>query len=359
MFNPYTKERLYIAGPECFYPRGYSLWWAQRKLAEYYGIQVVLPTDTNLKLNNKDLRLNAKEIFDDLIVQVNKTTAIIADLDSFRGCEPDGGTVFELGWICSKKGRMYGYSRDCRSIVTKNQKASIVKGIVIDEYGNPHPYADLPFCPSIVASTKIIEGSFNEALKMYISDLDEERKYGKAPVKELKVKIPLRKNVYIASAKRYEKNATEYFSSLKRAFEKERISIVTPIDSLPEFPVPQTEDPFKLAAWRFKTNLALLNAADIIVADLSDYRGFEPNNDVAFECGYAYGKGKKCFACMPDIRTMQQRIPQRLEGGDIAGNVVENFDLPINLMFGTYFDIRKSSVLEMVPVVKKALIQTN
>ena len=74
----YNNEALYIAGPECFYQNGYELWWAQRKLAEYYGIPVVLPTSTELKLNNSDLRLNAKEIFDDLIFQVGKTTAIIA-----------------------------------------------------------------------------------------------------------------------------------------------------------------------------------------------------------------------------------------------------------------------------------------
>jgi Nucleoside 2-deoxyribosyltransferase len=99
----YSKEGLYIAGPECFYENGYELWWAQRKLAEYYGIPVVLPTSTPLKLDNSDKRLNAKEIFDDLVVQVKRTTAIIADLDAFRSPEPDCGTVFELGWIHSRE----------------------------------------------------------------------------------------------------------------------------------------------------------------------------------------------------------------------------------------------------------------
>ena len=144
MFH-YKNEGLYIAGPECFYQNGYELWWAQRKLAEYYGIPVVLPTSTPLKLDNDDLALNAKEIFDDLIDQVKKTTAIIADLEFFRGSEPDGGTIFEMGWIWQKGGRVYGYTRDKRSMAEKNQAAYLSNGIIIDQDGRELPYSSLPF----------------------------------------------------------------------------------------------------------------------------------------------------------------------------------------------------------------------
>ena len=31
----FSKEKLYLAGPECFYTNGYTLWDAMRRKAEY------------------------------------------------------------------------------------------------------------------------------------------------------------------------------------------------------------------------------------------------------------------------------------------------------------------------------------
>lgn len=33
----FSKEKLYLAGPECFYTNGYTLWDSMRRKAEYYG----------------------------------------------------------------------------------------------------------------------------------------------------------------------------------------------------------------------------------------------------------------------------------------------------------------------------------
>ena len=167
---------LYIAGLECFYTRGYELWWAQRKLAEYHGFSVVLPTDTGLKLDDPDLKLIALEIFEDLKVQVRRTSAIIADLEFFRGCEPDGGTLFEIGMIYAKHGRCYGYTREIRSMIHKNQGARLYDGMVVDQAGWEHPYGGLPFCPSLGGSTKMVEGGFKDCLHSLMRDIGEERK---------------------------------------------------------------------------------------------------------------------------------------------------------------------------------------
>ena len=48
---------------------------------------------------------------------------------------------------------------------------------------------------------------------------------------------------------------------------------------------------------------------------------------------------------------MKDRIPlysEALGGRDWSGNVVENFNLPINLMFGTYFTIIQGTAVEAI-----------
>lgn len=349
MFEPYGDEGLYIAGPECFYRHGYELWWSQRKLAEYYGIPVVLPTSTALKLDKEDLRLNAQEIFDDLIVQVGRTTAIIADLEFFRGCEPDGGTLFELGWIWARGGRLYGYSRDMRPMSVKNQGARLENGILLDQDGRPHPYGDLPFCPSLIGSTKLIEGAFPDALKVYLMDLDEERKrrargYGQ-PISVRSVAynglrtvadVGFGPVVYFAGPERYSPDAEVFYRDAKTLCRKYGYAAVCPLDTVEGMPEPKTEDPYVMATWRFDKSMALLSASDVLVANLEDFHGWEPNSDVSFECGAAYAMGKRCIGYMPDTSVMRRRIPHyggACDNRDWCGNVVENFDYPINLMF--------------------------
>jgi len=331
-----SPNRLYIAGPECFYPEGYTLWWAQRKLAEYRGIPVALPTSTALKLDHKDKRENAKEIFDDLIVQVSRTTAIIADLDTFRGNEPDGGTILELGWMYANSCRLYGYSRDCRPIAVKQVGTSWQQGILRDSQGAVIPYPGLPFCPSIMASTKLVEGDFKKALDFYCADLDETRR----GIKKEGVVIPFishgaRPRLYIASGDR---NLKKY-QAMRQAAETKGYELVTPNDEVQDLPKPETDDELVLATWDFRRRIALLKSSDIIIADLNNHAGgWEPDNDISFACGAAYGWGKQCYAYTSDARTMRERIPN-MDGLDWSGFIVEDFDLPINLMFGVSFRI--------------------
>lgn len=336
MYNPYNKEFLYIAGPECFYDRGYSLWYSQRQLAEYYGFNVVLPTSTVYKLDNEDLKLNAHEIFDDLIVQVDRTTTIISDLETFRGCEPDGGTIFEIGWVYANGGRCYGYTRDKRNMVFKNQNAKLLDNNIVDEYNKAHPYYQIPFAPSVCASTKIIEGSYEDCLKAFMSDLDEERKYNISKeligFEEIKINNPDNKTIlYISSKNRYAKEDIDYLKNLKDSYEKLGYFVLLPTDFNV---ITENDDPMHDEILNFNNRLQLINKADIVVADLSPFHGLEPNNDVSFECGYAYGKGKKLIGLIDNTEIMQNKIPSINKCGfDICGNTIENFNYPINLMF--------------------------
>ncbi len=352
MFDPYKDVGLYIAGPECFYTRGYDLWWAQRRLAEYHGFKVVLPTDASLKLDYPDLRLNAKEIFEDLRVRVKRTSAIIADLEFFRGCEPDGGTLFEIGMIYAKHGRCYGYTRDIRPMVHKNQGARLLDGVVVDQAGWLHPYGELPFCPSLIGSTKIVEGGFEDCLQTMMRDIDEERKNrGRRVVVESPADVPSRPHprplVFLSGPQRYSPDAVAYYADAKGKCASKGLDAICPLDDVDGVLRLEGDDPYVVAAGQLDRCQTMVRHCDAILADLSDFHGLEPNGDVSFECGMAFQLGKKLIGYMPDTRTMRDRIPHfgaDREYKDIYGNNVENFDYPINLMFACSMSILKGDL---------------
>lgn len=89
----------------------------------------------------------------------------------------------------------------------------------------------------------------------------------------------------------------------------------------------------------FTHDLNHIKRTDIIIANLNDYRGNEPDSGTAVECGLAFGYGHRCFAFIDDARPMPQRFKgikkTRADGTvtDKDGANLEDFDSPLNLMF--------------------------
>ena len=84
-----SDEALYIAGPECFYTYGYDALGAMKARAEALGFSVTLPNSDPLDMENPDLQKRADSIFANLEKVMLDTTAIVADLEAYRGAEPD------------------------------------------------------------------------------------------------------------------------------------------------------------------------------------------------------------------------------------------------------------------------------
>lgn len=78
----------------------------------------------------------------------------------------------------------------------------------------------------------------------------------------------------------------------------------------------------------FRGNCALIDKADIVIANLNPFRGAEPDSGTCFEVGYAAAKGKKIYGYLSDARTMREKLGET----DEKGFSVENFGFPLNLM---------------------------
>jgi nucleoside 2-deoxyribosyltransferase len=345
--NAYECYGLYIAGPQCFYPRGYSQWQGFRKLAEFYGFTVVLPNDRPLKRDHPDPRKNADAIFTNIREVIEETDIIIADLEHFRGTEPDGGTIFEMGMTYARGGLLYGHTKDKRPIAAKNPYIHFDAGHTTRSRNNEnHVYADMPFAPSITASTMLAEGDFHDCLKMVMADLDERKKRNHRNPRDAAPALPRGaegggKTIFLSGPARYREDAAEVYRGMKDICRKYGYSAVSPLDGAEDL-FRGTEDPVIRACKLFDHWQEQLRSCDIFLGDLNDYNGLEPCSDTAFEAGAAWKLGKECYGYMDTAARMIDRIPNA-GGFDVAGNVIENFDYPINLMFACSMPILSGS----------------
>lgn len=83
----------------------------------------------------------------------------------------------------------------------------------------------------------------------------------------------------------------------------------------------------------------MIDEADVVVANISPFRGHHMDPGTAWEIGYAEARGKEVHLWSTDPRTLRLRIPGELgigevhlEWRDADGHLVEDFDLQENLM---------------------------
>ncbi len=359
-------ESLYIAGPLCFYKNGYGMWNAYRQEAEFYGFKVALPNDNILEHEEGNKRQFSSVIFKNCRDSMNQTTCILANLENYRGLVPDGGTVYEMGMAYAKGAKLYGFTRDKRPARMK-YGAGVYKGNeVYDLDGRVLPHKELPFGPCIMGSTKVIEGNFSDVLNAFISDIEEESKM-KAnrnvfimDADPQPTVMPSDKpRVYLASFERYDSDAKEKFEVMKNICDKYGLIAISPLDDAPMVDKVVSDDLYEMTYNQFDHYQQHVRNCDLILANLNNYHGYEPNDDVSFECGMAFQLGKKCFGYVNDIKPMIELVPNNgQESGyrDVNDMNVEDFDNPLNLMFGASFTLFDGSFEDVVKKVSEALV---
>lgn len=90
----------------------------------------------------------------------------------------------------------------------------------------------------------------------------------------------------------------------------------------------------------FTTNIELLSRADAVVANLNPFRGAEVDSGTAFEVGFAVALGIPVVRYIESSECLKDRVgrlfgPLGQQGSvwrDRDGNLVENFEHPVNLM---------------------------
>lgn len=91
-----------------------------------------------------------------------------------------------------------------------------------------------------------------------------------------------------------------------------------------------------LAHWICQANLALIERADAVMANLNPFRGHEPDSGTVFEVGYACALGKPVWVYTDEARPLVEQVQAGRDGDgqplDAQGYTVEDFGLNLNLM---------------------------
>ncbi|WP_301102373.1 nucleoside 2-deoxyribosyltransferase [Propionivibrio sp.] len=118
--------RVYIAGPDIFRPDA-SIWAETvRALLARHGQQALIPIDGD--------ELTASGIYHANLEMIRSADVVLANLNAFRGHEPDSGTCFEVGFATAQGKPVIGYLSDGR---VQKDKVSDADGLRVENFGLP------------------------------------------------------------------------------------------------------------------------------------------------------------------------------------------------------------------------------
>ncbi len=148
--------KLYLAGPDVFRPD--AAVWAEkvRELCHGAGHEALLPMDaghaTAVAIYRNNLRL------------LGEADAVLANLNPFRGAEPDSGTCVEIGIALAQGKAVIGYADDLRPLRERLRAAPGSDGRCRDGTGTAVEDFGLPFNLMLAVPLQLVRGGIDAAL---------------------------------------------------------------------------------------------------------------------------------------------------------------------------------------------------
>ena len=153
--------KIYLAGPDVFRPD--ALTWAEEAhaLIVRHGHYALIPSDNN--------ETSAEGIFRSNIEMISEADAVIANLNPFRGCEPDSGTCFEIGCATALGKQVIAYLADTRPQLDKLAEfyggtLARREGRAVDPDGLTIENFELPVNLMLGISCQIVQGGLEDAV---------------------------------------------------------------------------------------------------------------------------------------------------------------------------------------------------
>ena len=152
---------LYLAGPDVFRPD--ALAWAEegRRLCAAFGHTALIPLD--------GVETTAPGIYHANIALIHSADAVLANLNPFRGCEPDSGTCVEVGVALALGKPVIGYLASHETTTQRVAKAAgaaleVRDGRPVDRDGLYVEDFGLPLNLMLAVPLEIVKGGLLEAL---------------------------------------------------------------------------------------------------------------------------------------------------------------------------------------------------
>ena len=163
------------------------------------------------------------------------------------------------------------------------------------------------------------------------------------------------KKIYIAGPDVFEKNSIQIGKKLVQLCAEYGYEGLYPLDNVVDF----SQEKQKIAQDIFQANVAMIQEADIVIANLNQFRGKEADSGTVWECGFAYGLGKKVYGYMDKkqdyIESFAKDEKFATSDGfvDKNGLFIEDFAYPINLMLACSMKIVEGDFATLLQELKE------
>lgn len=106
-------KRVYLAGPDVFYPDASTRAQALKDICAKFGLQGVFPLDAGLDLDAiPEAVKKGVAIYDANLDLIDSCDGVLANMTPFRGISMDIGTGFEMGYAEGQKKPVFAYTDD-------------------------------------------------------------------------------------------------------------------------------------------------------------------------------------------------------------------------------------------------------
>ncbi|CAG9164988.1 hypothetical protein LMG23992_00134 [Cupriavidus laharis] len=163
------------------------------------------------------------------------------------------------------------------------------------------------------------------------------------------------KTLYLAGFDVFREDAVEWGGQLKALCAEYGFEGLYPLDKA----APAGLSGPDTARWIYDANIALIRRADMVMANLGDFRGpGEPDSGTAFEVGFAVALQKPVWGYFADVGTLRERVEAGADdqgcARDANGFLVEDFGLPKNLMLACPVRLVSGGPLECLQAMADA-----
>jgi len=161
-------KKIYIAGPDVFERDAIEIGKRYVELCRKYGFEGLYPLDNVVDFSQPKAKI-VEDIFLANKKMIESCDIIVANLNAFRGKEPDSGTVWECGFGVGLGKRVYAYMEETRPYIEHfgdDEKLEVDNGYV-DLQGRLIEDFDSPLNLMISCSVeRIVQGGFEDVLKV-------------------------------------------------------------------------------------------------------------------------------------------------------------------------------------------------
>lgn len=144
----------------------------------------------------------------------------------------------------------------------------------------------------------------------------------------------MRRKIYLAGPEVFDKEAIKIGEDSVELCSKYGFEGMYPLDNVVNFNQPKE----KISLDIFEANEQMIRDCDIVIANLSQWRGKEPDSGTVWECGFAYGLGKTVYCYLDsdkeyiDTFSDSEKIEENGFHYDLNGKMIEDFGGHLNLM---------------------------